>query len=1611
MRLEDVQMRNRSLGWAVGGQWFGPSASMVLRTTNGGESWEEQASPVAVPLFGASFSSDSTGWAVGANGAIIRTRNAGSSWQTQTSPSAVDLYGVAVPNGLSGWAVGEAGAWNKPGTILRTTNGGSTWTTQTPPTTNDWDLNDIHAASTSEAWVVGVGGTVAHTTNGGSNWTTQPAGTTEDLNAVTFVGTQQGWAVGNMGVIRHTANGGSSWTSQTSPAGSTWLYDVTFIDQNNGWISGDDGMVMHTSDGGTNWTLQKSGVASWLFGIDAVDQDNVWAAGDKGAIIKTDMGGLPPSESAFWFRVSPGSQEVEQGEVASYLVQLYANRYQNAVDLSASGLPAGVTVSFEPTTTMPCLNPTSMMRVRTTGATPDGSHLITLTATGGGLTKHGHFVLKIGRATVNGNEDLVPYYPGSADTSSIVMMGGRFHRYFRLEQGSAAPTFTAGTASLRVTRAGVPRDIVRNVRHIDGAPGVVDISLATTNDATQIGSAGSNFTVEVMSLTLDGVPISWGGAAGATFPGGVISRQWARSWTFGQETAIGAGITAYVKQSAGCKMDYALDQDDRLTYSLDTLQGLGVGVSAGWDANVGGAARADAEAGIEGGIKMVQGKSFYFDDPFDSTGQKRSLACLTLEGCGLQWAQSGIPGMSPIMTGILTGLDPGRVIWGDYASRRMMGAGLYLTGSAGGSFGIGPTSTQKGKDGSDETKGFSGLNVSLANIEGEITALQEFSEYPKAAQYSMMGDQVTKLDLSLCQVNGEFGWSVPLMELAGVPNAEFTSFKEEMFFDKASPTVPQRVEMRLVDDEGDQEVKFTIVGADNIRSLGEHIGNISALASSLENPATAVYAYFRLGFIQYEIQRILEEASDHDIPVYVSVRRGTDITDITIPIQLKFSVAITIDLEESISYKKQTRYLESDGVWMDGARLWTTGYVDDSYNDASGAKDFGDIVETCFSGLWSYVSGFFSTLGDLVDGAADWLLGNFSLTPQRVGGRLTAVPNRLVPGGGWFELAGKAGSHVGEVTMTANSWNIPLSQADATAAGGQPIQHGLTIVGPVHKIDPEGFAFSSQVRLDCGYVDTQTAGIDEDQLAIFRYDPILRRWVPCEGSVPMPGENTVESHVWQLGTFAVGIDRTGPEITQVTPADDTTTSSQQPTVTALIGDGASALATTTIKVQIDSGDVPYSFEESTGLVAGRPATPLAAGSHTLRVATKDTRGNVTNVYHSFFVDLTAPGAPSSLTATSSSGRVVLGWSASSATDLSDYSVFRKGPMDAAFLPFGAAAHATFADSFGQPGWVYEYKVTAVDMAGNTSGFSNTVSIAFAKDSTPPAAVTNLVAAAGDNHVDLSWKNPTATDFSGVLVRRASDHYPVDFKDGQGVYGGTDQSAVDTDLANGTTYYYSVFAGDIADNFSTPVVAMATPKQAASLTGAPSPSVVSYNGATTIWGRLKVRDATLTGCTDVTLWRTLNGGVTWSRVATATWEPTSQTYRAVKTLTQSTRFQLRWCGDSTRAAAASPSILVRSRAYMTRPAVSGVRRPYRALTVTGYLKPGHTGFTRVYVQRRVRGSWRNYRTYWARNRKYSSSLTRYTATVRLPAGYWLVKGYHYDSGHYPTWSSPRVFVVR
>ncbi|MGI8469664.1 MAG: WD40/YVTN/BNR-like repeat-containing protein [Pyrinomonadaceae bacterium] len=190
-----VRFSDKKRGWIVGSlsnQREEVVDSLVLQTTDGGETWSRVIVPTKEELYHLDFTNNDNGWIVGNRGLILNTRDGGQTWQAQSSGTTSSLYNVDFRDSDNGVAVGGDGI------ILRTKNGGINWSKISSGINKS--LLRVNFVSDKNGWIVGGGGTILRTDDKGRTWTRQDSQTQDSLYGL-FMEKKYGWAVGKKGII------------------------------------------------------------------------------------------------------------------------------------------------------------------------------------------------------------------------------------------------------------------------------------------------------------------------------------------------------------------------------------------------------------------------------------------------------------------------------------------------------------------------------------------------------------------------------------------------------------------------------------------------------------------------------------------------------------------------------------------------------------------------------------------------------------------------------------------------------------------------------------------------------------------------------------------------------------------------------------------------------------------------------------------------------------------------------------------------------------------------------------------------------------------------------------------------------------------------------------------------------------------------------------------------------------------------------------------------------------------------------------------------------------------------------------------------------------------
>jgi YVTN family beta-propeller protein len=218
------------------------------------------------------------------------------------------------------------------------------------------------------------------------------------------------------------------------------------------------------------------------------------------------------------------------------------------------------------------------------------------------------------------------------------------------------------------------------------------------------------------------------------------------------------------------------------------------------------------------------------------------------------------------------------------------------------------------------------------------------------------------------------------------------------------------------------------------------------------------------------------------------------------------------------------------------------------------------------------------------------------------------------------------------------------------------------------------------------------------------------------------------------------------------------------------------------------------ISSSTGRITG---TPSVAGVRSVTVTARDAQVSVSQSFTWTLAvrDTAAPSRPGSISASTSSGKPVLTWSAS--TDnvgVAGYVVYRStNGSQGAEVARTSASVRTWTDNAFQEKVRYTYSVKAFDAAGNLSTLSSLRSVTPSQAPSTPS----LTLALSNGDPRLTWSASTDNvAVAGYIVYRSTYS-----GSGSEIARTTSRTWTDTSASARRRYYYNVRAYDAAGNLS------------------------------------------------------------------------------------------------------------------------------------------------------------------------------------------------------------------
>ena len=232
-----------------------PNIAYVIASQN--TKWEKTKLPTDAALNSVFFIDEQNGWICGSEGTILNTTDAGNNWTEQATPVNEDLNEIIFEDELNGVCFGTE-------TILVTDDGGANW--HLIRDLIDDDVVMIDFVDKDNGWMVKPFNNnliLYKTENGGQNWNNIFSFNMEQLNSgdINFVNAQFGWSWWFEGLdtiyLNRTSDAGFMWNSVELPGFNKYL-EINMYSEDFGVVLGREEetgpkTLYVTENKGVNW--------------------------------------------------------------------------------------------------------------------------------------------------------------------------------------------------------------------------------------------------------------------------------------------------------------------------------------------------------------------------------------------------------------------------------------------------------------------------------------------------------------------------------------------------------------------------------------------------------------------------------------------------------------------------------------------------------------------------------------------------------------------------------------------------------------------------------------------------------------------------------------------------------------------------------------------------------------------------------------------------------------------------------------------------------------------------------------------------------------------------------------------------------------------------------------------------------------------------------------------------------------------------------------------------------------------------------------------------------------------------------------------------------------
>ena len=270
----------------------------ILRSLDGGSTWEQAEVPTQATLTGVFLHDEQRGWAVGHDAVVLHTTDGGASWQVQYAApeEELPLLDVWFANARQGMAIGAYGYF------LRTEDGGESWESvliaaepliaeegddesagydEYDDFGGDYHLNQMAPAAGGRLYIAAEAGTVYRSDDGGRNWFSLPSPYDGSFFGTLPLDGDSLLLYGLRGHLYRSDDAGENWRSIDSGTEAA-LTDAVRLADGTVIVAGMAGTLLVSRDGGESFSMQPRPDRQALAKLLPVSEEQIVLLGEYG---------------------------------------------------------------------------------------------------------------------------------------------------------------------------------------------------------------------------------------------------------------------------------------------------------------------------------------------------------------------------------------------------------------------------------------------------------------------------------------------------------------------------------------------------------------------------------------------------------------------------------------------------------------------------------------------------------------------------------------------------------------------------------------------------------------------------------------------------------------------------------------------------------------------------------------------------------------------------------------------------------------------------------------------------------------------------------------------------------------------------------------------------------------------------------------------------------------------------------------------------------------------------------------------------------------------------------------------------------------------------------